>query len=522
MAPAGTIPALLTALASARPDTDAACFPTSRSTFAQLEAASLAKARALRAAGIGAGDLVGLLMAAGLAEIELLAGLWYVGAVPVPINPRYKPPELAYVVEHSRMELLVCDAAGMALAAQAGVACPVVVVSDDGGFPASAGLADPDDVARLSAAVTPGDDAIVLYTSGTTSNPKGAIHTHAGLVAEGRNVAARLGLGPGDRFWSALPLFHCGGYCTMMAAWAAGATFVHPGAFEAGIALAQLEGEQCTFAFPAFEMIWLAALDHPSYATADLSALRVVVNVGVPERLRQMQERMPGIVQISSFGSTESCGFICIGDVNDPLEARVTTSGRILPGMELRIVDPETGEEAELGQPGEALFRGVTRFSRYHRDPVHTSKVIDAEGWFHSGDLVSCDEEGRIRFEGRLKDMLKVGGENVSPAEVEDYLLTHPAVGLAQVVAAPDARLIEVPCAFVQLAPGATVTQEELIEYCLGRIATFKVPRYVRFVADWPMSGTKIQKHRLRERIAAELREAGITAAPRLTSTVRA
>src|SRR5262249_50684946 len=162
--------------------------------------------------------------------------------------------------------------------------------------------------------------------------------------------------------------------------------------------------ERCTFAFPAFEMIWLAVLDHPRYASADLSRLRVVVNVGVPERLRRMQERMgPGIVQISCFGSTESCGFMCIGDVNDPVAVRTTTSGRPLPGMELRVVDPETGAEAAAGLPGEALFRGATRFSRYHRDPEHTAKMIDADGWYHSGDLVMLDDAGRVTFVARLK-----------------------------------------------------------------------------------------------------------------------
>jgi fatty-acyl-CoA synthase len=232
-----------------------------------------------------------------------------------------------------------------------------------------------------------------------------------------------------------------------------------------------------------------------------------------------MQERLPAAIQISSYGSTESCGFMCIGDTRDPLEARVTTSGRPLPGMELRIIDPDTGRDVEVGESGELLFRGVTRFSRYHRDPGHTATVIDADGWYHSGDLLRQDGEGRVTFTGRLKDMLKVGGENVSPAEIENYLLTHPAVQLVQVVGAPDARYIEVPCAFVELISGASATEQELIDHCLGRMATFKVPRYVRFITDWPQSGTKIQKHLLRERIERELREAGITEAPRLSST---
>jgi len=516
---ADTIGRFFDAVAARSPESDAAVFPDSRATYAELRAASITRARALRAAGIGRGELVGLLVPPDAANVELLLGIWRLGAIPVPINARYKASELRYVVEHSGMGLLLCDAAGTALIEQAGVECRVVMLGDDQKFAAGAERVDPAEVERLTDHVTADDDAVLLYTSGTTSDPKGALHCHASLLAEGRNVAGRLGLTAKDRFWSPLPMFHCGGFCTMMGAWANGSTFCHVGTFEAGVALDQLEREHCTFAFPAFELIWLAVLDHPRYASADLSDLRVVVNVGVPERLRQMQERMPGVVQISSYGSTESCGFMCIGDLADPLDVRVTTSGRPLPDMELRIVDPDTGADVATGQSGEALFRGVSRFSRYHRDPEHTAKAIDADGWYHSGDLLKADEQGRVTFMGRLKDVLKVGGENVAAAEIEDYLLSHPAVQLVQVVGAPDARYVEVACAFVQLVPGASATEDELIDHCLGNIATFKVPRYVRFVTQWPQSGTKIQKYRLRDRIERELREAGITEAPRLSST---
>ena len=514
----GTIPALFDTLTERYPESEAVVFPDSRCTYAELRAASIDRARALRGAGVGRGDFVGLLIPADVDNIELLLGLWRLGAIPVPINQRFKAAELSFVVEHSGMNLLLCDAAGFALAEQAGVNCRVVLLDEDEEFAVGAASVNAEEVQRRSDRLTPDDDAVLLYTSGTTSNPKGALHTHASLVAEGANVAGRLRLSPLDRFWSPLPMFHCGGFCTMMGAWAEGGTFCHVGAFEATLALDQLERERCTVAFPAFEMIWLAVLDHPRYPSADLSALRIVVNVGVPERLRQMQQRMPGAVQISSYGSTESLGFMCIGDTSDPLDVRVTTSGRPLPGMELRLIDPDSGGEVEAGQSGELLFRGVTRFSRYHRDPEHTAKVVDADGWFHSGDLLKQDTEGRVTFMGRLKDMLKVGGENVSAAEIEDYLVAHPAVQLVQVVGAPDARYIEVPCAFVELVTGASVTEDELIDHCLGHIATFKVPRYVRFVTDWPQSGTKIQKHRLRERIESELREAGITEAPKLSS----
>ena len=507
--------------AQRRPDADAVAFPASRATFAHLRTASIERARALAAAGVSHGDLVGLLVPADVTNIELLLGLWRLGAIPVPINARYKARELTYVVEHSGMRLLLCDRGAQSLVEQADLRCRVVVLDDDDGFAAGAAGLSAAELEQRSAAVLPDDDAVLLYTSGTTANPKGALHSHSSLVTEGRNVAGRLGLAEHDRFWSPLPMFHCGGFCTMMGSWANGSTFCHVGVFDATVALDQLERERCTFAFPAFEMIWLAVLDHPRYESADLSALRVVVNVGVPERLRQMQQRMPGQTQVSSYGSTESCGFMCIGNTADPLDVRVSTSGRPLPGMELRIVDPDSGRDAAPGETGEAWFRGPTRFSRYHRDPEHTASVIDADGWYHSGDLLKQDTEGRVTFMGRLKDMLKVGGENVAAAEIESFLLTHPAVQLVQVVGAPDARYIEVPCAFVELAPGASTTEQELIDHCLGKIATFKVPRYVRFVTEWPLSDTKIQKFRLSERIATELREAGITEAAKLSSAAR-
>jgi fatty-acyl-CoA synthase len=182
-------------------------------------------------------------------------------------------------------------------------------------------------------------------------------------------------------------------------------------------------------------------------------------------------------------------------------------------------LDPETGAELPPGNTGELLFRGVSRFLGYYRDPEVTAERIDDDGWFHSGDIIRQDEDGRITFLSRLKDMLKVGGENVAAAEIEDYLASHPAVQIVQVVSAPDARYEEVACAYVQLKPAETVTEADLIDYCTGKISTFKVPRYVRFLDEWPMSGTKVQKYKLRERIAAELEELGVTEAPKISSS---
>ena len=301
----------------------------------------------------------------------------------------------------------------------------------------------------------PDDAAIILYTSGTTANPKGCVYDHEGMAAQAFDYGAALELTPADRFWTPLPLFHVGGLVTFLATLAAPCALVHVGRrFDPGRALDQLGRERCTLAFPAFETIWLAVQNEPLFDATDLSSLRLVIAVGSPGALRMMQERLPYVTQVSSFGSTECGGFVSIGRTTDPLERRLTTNGRAFPGSELRIVDPDTGEDLPPNMPGEILMRGPARFVRYHEDPEQTALAIDADGWFHSGDLGRIDDEGRLSFVGRLKDMLKVGGENVAASEIETYLLTHPACEIVQVVGAPDARYTEVAAAYVQLRPG--------------------------------------------------------------------
>jgi fatty-acyl-CoA synthase len=445
-----------------------------------------------------------------------MLGAMRAGAVPVPINARFKARELRYIVEHSGMRLLVAEPAYLEPLDEAGAAeyARIVAGAQDPAF-----VAPGEGVDSPEPDLAPDDDALMLYTSGTTANPKGAVHRHAALVAEGERMAERLAFAPGDVFWTPLPFFHVGGVATLAGTIAGAVPSVQQGFFEPGEALELLERERCSVAFPAFETIWLGVLNHPRFAAADLSALRLVINVGVRTSLLAMQERVSYAPQVSCNGSTETCAFACIGEADDPLETRLTTSGRPLRGIEVRTVDPETGADVGADVVGELLYRGLTLFVRYHDDPEATAAAIDAEGWFHSGDLGRLDADGRVSFVGRLKDMLKVGGENVAAADVESYLLTHPAAEIVQVVGVPDARYVEVPAAFVQLCAGATATEEELIEFCLGRIASFKVPRYVRFVDEWPMSGTKIQKFRLREQLVAELEAAGVTEAPKPVTT---
>lgn len=501
-------------------DGEALVFPTERASFRAFADATADMARRLHALGVGRGDRVGFLLQASVDAYALLVGTMRLGAVPVPVNTRFKARELRYVVRHAGMRLLVAEAGFGTLLGEADVAetCRVVLGTDEPALVAAGDAVAPDEVGRAQAAVSAGDDALILYTSGTTANPKGCVHRHSALIAQGELLAERFRLTGSDRFWTPLPFFHVGGIGVLAGTLTAGCATLQMGHFEPAVALDQLEEERCTVAFPAFETIWLAVLNQPRFPEADLRSIRVVVNVGVPTSLRAMQARLPAAPQVSCFGSTETCAFACIGVVDDPLEVRVTTSGLPLRDVEVRTVDAKTGRDTAPGEVGELLVRGPTIFVRYHDDAEATARAIDADGWFHSGDLGRVDADGRVAFVGRLKDMLKVGGENVAAAEVESYLLTHPAVEIVQVVGVPDARYTEVPAAFVQLRAGAGASEAELIDFCRGQIATFKIPRYVRFVQEWPMSGTKIQKFRLRDDLIAELSEAGTDEAPKLSS----
>jgi fatty-acyl-CoA synthase len=533
-------------------DGDAIVFPDVRVTYPELAELSARYARSLRALGVGPGEKVGILMPNQLEFVAGFVGAAKLGAIPVPINGRFKAHELAHVIAHADVRVLLTaagpegtvdypalieevfpglpagDARRLSLPDAPELRQVVGFGADRPGFlpraefEAGADSVSDEEQRTLQERVRIRDIAMLMYTSGTTAKPKGCLLTHEAIVRHGFNVSGnRFFLTREDAFWDPLPLFHIGGIVPMLGCISRRCKFVHAGHFDPEVALRMMEEERCTVAYPAFDLIWLAVLDHPNYARTDLSRMRLVQSITTPERLRQLQERMPQASIGTSFGGTELSSNLTLPMPDDPLEVRLNTLGRTVPGMEMKIVDPETGEERPTGEIGELCARGYARFEAYYKDPEQTAKAIDAEGWFHTGDLASVDENGRLRYSGRLKDMLKVGGENVASIEIEDYLVGHPAVNIAQVVGAPDARYEEVPAAFVQLAPGATATEQELIEFCVGKIATFKVPRYVRFVEDWPMSGTKIQKFVLREQIGRELEEQGIAEAPKLASSER-
>jgi len=535
--------------AAADSDGDAVVFPGERVTFPELADLTDGFARSLRGLGVGPGDKVGILMPNQLDFVAALVGASKLGAVPVPINGRFKEHELSHVIAHADIRVLLTaagpdqtvdfpalvagvfpDAAGQEPGALRLDSAPLLHALvhlngerpgflDREGFAAAVDGVALDEVKLLQSRVRIRDVAMLMYTSGTTAKPKGCLLTHEALVRHGANVQrSKFLMTAADRFWDPLPMFHIGGITPMLGCFGLRAAFVHAGHFDPLVSLHQLRNERCTVAYPAFDLIWLAILDHPRYAEFDLSRLRLVQSITTPERMRDLQRRMPWAKFVTSFGATECASNLTLGAADDDEQTRTDTLGTVVPGMELKIVDPETGEERRQGETGELYLRGYAMFEGYYKDPEQTAHTVDEDGWFHTGDLGSLDEKGRLTYAGRLKDMLKVGGENVAAIEIEDYLVRHPAVNIVQVVAAPDARYTEVPAAFVQLAPGQEVSEEELQQFCTGHIATFKVPRYVRFVTDWPMSGTKIQKFVLREQIAQELEARGIAEAPKITS----
>ncbi len=542
--------------AARHPDADAIIFPDARHTFASLNEAAVRAARSLAGLGLGPGDHLGILMPNCMDYIEVMFGAAMLGAWVVPINARYKEHELAYVIENADLKLLITsdlidehvdfvdllhrclpglagapDPAALDLPAAPKLQSVILLGSereaverpsgaspkksqpdgmlDRAAFESAAVGVTEDHVHTLRSRVRLRDVAMMMYTSGTTADPKGCPLTHEALVRTSVNACGdRFRLTAEDRFWDPLPLFHMSAILPIIGCLDSGAAYITLTHFNAALGISQLRDERATVCFSTFPPITTALLNHPEWDPAEFSRIRLMNNVAPPDALRRIHAALPTAQHTNAYGLTECGGVACFSHPDDPPEKRPVTSGRPLPGIELQIRDPETGGPvAEPNTRGEIWMRGYCVFEGYYKDPVKNAECFDADGWFNTGDLGALDEDGRVSFMGRFKDMLKVGGENVAALEIESYLQTHPAVNIAQVVGVPDERYDEVPAAFVELVPGAEVAPDDLIAHCRGRIASFKVPRHIRFVApgDWPMSATKVQKYRLRDQLVAEL-----------------
>ncbi len=480
-------------------------------THAGLARLSRDAADYLHSLGVGAGDRIAIFVPVASADYLALAlGAMRLGAIAACLNARFKTRELNHAIDNSACRLLFYGAMLQEVvdASTAHERTVALRLEDAREAWRAGGAVRPGRGEAAAAPVGPDAPARIIYTSGTTAMPKACLHTHGAMLHQGFSVAERLELREDDRFWTPLPLFHTGGWTPFLAAQAAGAALHHAGFFEAGESLRQMVDEKCTILFPSFETIWMQVLTHPDFRAEDFDRARLVLNVGVPERLALMQAMLPHVPQVSNTGCTEVGGFLCIGRAADSLESRCHTAGPPLSGMEAKIVDPATGEELPNGRAGELLVRGPACLSEYYRDPEATRSAIEEDGWFHTGDLLSRTDDNEFVFVSRIKDMLKVGGENVAAAEIEGHILTHPEVHLVAVVSAPDDYYGEVPAAFIETVPGTRLSEQDVIDFCKGAIANFKIPKYVRFVREWPMSGTKIKKFELRDIIRESIRQA--------------
>ncbi|BBW96090.1 AMP-binding protein [Geobacillus sp. FSL W8-0032] len=353
------------------------------------------------------------------------------------------------------------------------------------------------------ASLDPHDVINMQYTSGTTGFPKGVMLTHYNVVNNAHQVAQCMGLGEGDRLCIPVPFFHCFG-CVMstLACVTVGATMVPVVEFHPKRVLQTVAAERCT-ALHGVPTMFIAELNDPDFDQYDLSSLRTGIMAGSPcpvEVMKGVIEKM-GMTDITiAYGQTEASPVITQTRTDDPLELRVETVGRALPGVEVKIVEPGTNREVPRGVQGELCTRGYHVMKGYYNNPEATNEAIDADGWLHTGDLATMDENGYCRITGRLKDMIIRGGENIYPREIEEFLYKHPKILDVQVVGVPDEVYGEEVMAWIILKDGETATAEEIREFCRGNISRHKIPRYIEFTDSYPMTASgKIQKFKLRE-----------------------
>ena len=517
---------------------EAIAFQGRRWTFEQLKADADAAARGLMQCGVRPGDKVALWLTNCPEWLHIQCAVAKIGAILVPINTRFRTTDLEYVLRQSDSSTLITtDRSGpVGYLDMARELLPELDAVDDANdlridaFPelrrviivcetpyagalrwrdvvASGAAVSPEALQARQRAVDPDDTTVIMYTSGTTGFPKGVMHNH-NMLRTVIDTANRMAVRCTDVTLMYLPLFHAFGlYEGAFMMLLTGSRQVLMDVFDAGEALRLIESERVTM-IHGFDTHFQDLADHPDCEATDRSSLRMgLLAAGLPSSepvARRAQGRLCGTA--SGWGMTEVGVGAALGYPTDSEDDRCAGSGAPLPGYEFKVADPETGAPLPYGAPGELCCRGYGVMQGYYKKPEETAKAIDAEGWLHSGDMATMREDGAIRFLGRYKEMLKVGGENVDPVEIEAILLNHPAVSQVKVVGVPDARLQEVACACVVLEAGAQVDPDDLLALCRGKIASFKIPRHVLFRKEFPMTSSgKVQKFRLSELCIEEL-----------------
>ena len=491
-----------------------------RATYAELWELTGRCARGLMARGVEKGDRVGIWAPNRSEWVILQYATARMGAILVNINPAYKTAELEYALNQSGISLLVLARAFrtsdyVAMLDEVRERCAALreaIVLEDGwdALLADAERVEPERLARREAELQFDDPINIQYTSGTTGFPKGATLSHHNILNNGFFIGEFCRYTEADRVCIPVPFYHCFGMVLgNLACTTHGACIVVPAeAFDPLESMATVQEERCTSLYGVPTM-FIAELGHPDFARFDLSSLRTGIMAGSPcptEVMKQVQSQMHmGEVTIC-YGMTETSPVTTQTTTDDPLEKQVGTVGRVHPHVEIKVVDPSTGRVVPRGEPGELCSRGYPVMLGYWNNDEATRDAIDWGRWMHTGDLATMDEDGYLKIVGRIKDMIIRGGENVYPREIEEYLYTHPDVADVQVIGVPSERYGEEVMAWVKLREEAAVTEDDLVAFCRGRISTFKIPRYWKFVSDFPMTVTgKIQKFRMRESAIDEL-----------------
>jgi fatty-acyl-CoA synthase len=509
-----------------------------RWTYRELAARVDALAASLLALGLEPGDRVGIWSQNCSEWVLTQFATAKAGLILVNINPAYRRHELEYALNKVGCKALVLSprfkssdylAILASLAPELASCTPGALVADKlpqlrtvirlGAEP-SAGMLRFDDLlaadeaarrrlAEVAATLAPNDAINIQFTSGTTGAPKGATLTHRNILNNGWFVGEAMRLTERDRLCIPVPLYHCFGMVLgNLACVTHGAAMVYPGeGFDAGDVLRTVAAERCT-ALHGVPTMFIAVLDHPDFARFDLTTLRTGIMAGAPcpiEVMRKVADRMHMREITIAYGMTETSPVSFQSSSDESLERRVSTVGRIQPRIEAKVVDAE-GRTLPRGEKGELLVRGYSVMRGYWEDPERTAEAIDADGWMHTGDLATFDDEGYCNIVGRSKDVVIRGGENIYPREVEEFLYRHPKIQDVQCVGVPDPKYGEELCACVILRPGATATAEEIRDFCRGEIAHYKIPRYVKIVDAFPMTVTgKVQKYLLREQLSREM-----------------
>jgi len=537
-----TIGSVLRETARRHPESDAYvfCHLGTRATWAELDRAVDRVARALLALGFQPGDHFGVWATNIPQWVQLQFATARIGVVLVTINPAYRTSELKYALAQSEVRglALIDQFKSTDYFASVNKACPELAAStpgelSSGDFPklkwvialrggqqpgmvswddflSRADDVPPSSLAEIEATLKPTDKINIQYTSGTTGFPKGATLSHRNLLFNAFYAGECQRLTHEDRICLPVPLYHCFG-CVLgtLVAIVHGSAMVFPSeSFNPGETLKAIEAERCT-ALYGVPTMFIAQLEHEDYPKRNLKSLRTGIMAGSPcpiELMKRVTQEMGAKEITIGYGQTEASPLITQTRTDDPLELRVGTVGRPIPGFEVKIVDPETGVELGDKQPGDLCARGHGVMLGYYNMPEKTAEAVDKDGWLHTGDLALREPNGYYRITGRLKDMIIRGGENIYPREIEERLYQHPAVEDVQVVGVPDRKFGEEVLAWVKLRTGQTATEQELRDFCRATLAHFKVPHYFKFVDAFPTTVTgKIQKFKIRDQAIKDL-----------------